>query len=172
MHKKWKRYYKFGVPLFVCLCLTFMALQGVERSGKDPNKDSTSGPTPKRQERVSAEADSLLVRSSEYIRKGEFTAALNAATLSLELNEAIGNQRSIGNSHNKIATIYYYKGAFFEALAYFEKSIVAYQKANFLRGVASSTNNKGAIFNSAGTCAGVSISTLLLLLSLNFSREI
>ncbi|MBL4605175.1 MAG: tetratricopeptide repeat protein [Flavobacteriaceae bacterium] len=56
------------------------------------------------------------------------------------------NDKSIGDCYNQIATINYYQGEYCEALTYFENSRLYFEKANFIKGVASTTNNKGAIY--------------------------
>lgn len=144
IQKSLKRYNKFGVPLFVFFSFTLLALQSPQPNHK--TETSQQSTTDEHRSSIVAEADSLLTLSNNFIRKGKFQDALQTAVRSLELNEEIQNYRSIGNCHNKIATIYYYQGDFSKALSCFEDGIRSYEKAEFKHGVATLINNKGAIY--------------------------
>ena len=91
-------------------------------------------------------ADSLLIKSDIYVKKGEFKIARDSIERSLSIYEELEDDKYIGNCYSKIATTYYYQGEFSDALIYYSKSIVYFQKSKFLQGVASSLNNTGAIY--------------------------
>lgn len=139
---------KWWVFLFIFLALTCIpedqnlseqaALEKQEDVGHKTAVDSSST-------KKATKPDSLLVKSNTHIRKGEFSKALDAARQSLNFNKKRDDNRAIGNSLNKIATINYYQGRFFDALFYYDQSITFYKLANYKIGIASSTNNKGAV---------------------------
>ena len=91
-------------------------------------------------------ADSLLSLSDSYIKKGDFSNALLEAERALGIYKKLNETKFVGNSHNKIATIFYFQGNYKEALQNYDYGIAAYEKVKHINGIASSMNNKGAIY--------------------------
>ncbi len=95
-------------------------------------------------------ADSLLTKSKIHLKNGDYDIALSLANQSLVIFSELKDYKAIGDSYNQIATIYFYKSKFREALKAFQSSKVFFNKADFKNGIASSTNNIGAIYYSLG----------------------
>jgi class 3 adenylate cyclase len=91
-------------------------------------------------------ADSLYAAGNEEMKKGNFANALTSLEESVRIFTKIQNDKSLAQSYNQIATIYFYQSDFDNALQYFEKSRTSYQKADYKKGVASTTNNMGAVY--------------------------
>ena len=91
-------------------------------------------------------ADSLLLKSNDEVKNGNFKKANADVEKSITLYKELNENKSIGNCYNQMAIINYSQGEYDKALISFENSIVYFDKANFIEGVASATNNKGAIY--------------------------
>ena len=94
--------------------------------------------------------DSLFAKSKTHLKNSEYNIALDLARQSLSILNTTNDYKAIADHYNHIATIYFYKSNFQEALTAFQSSKHFFEKANFKEGIASSTNNIGAIYYSLG----------------------
>lgn len=140
-HKE-KHHKKLRVLFFFCLSLLLVSAQQPSTTDTAKYFDPEEIPTEAQKQLI----DSLTKSANDNLRKGQFSKALLAAQNSLELSRSLRDYDLIGNCLNKIATVHYYQGEYFDALFYFDESISAYKQAGNIKGMASATNNKGAIY--------------------------
>ena len=80
-------------------------------------------------------ADSLFNLGKKYDSLQNYRQALPLIENSLKIYEVIGEERKVGDCQNYLGTIYFYQGDLSKSLYFFEKSVDAYKKVGYKKGI-------------------------------------
>jgi class 3 adenylate cyclase/Tfp pilus assembly protein PilF len=127
--------------VLACIPLMLSAQEEIKKKGSDPLQGLV--------QTDSAEVDTLLKRSNE-LRYANPDSSILLSRRAVELSDGINYETGKAFGFKNIGIVYYDKGDYEEALAFFTRSLRIFEKERDTFGISNLQNNIGSVYRSVG----------------------